>query len=183
MHKIRKMMDSTNDMFFGDVEIDETYIHANSWKRSSARRRYGFDPRRTGEIVFGIVHRQSGHVKVWHITKTGFEDLLPFVEENVKKGSTVHTDGYFAYRMLPQYGYWHKKTNHGKKQWVDFDDLSNYTQNIENVWSHFKRGIKGVYRHISVKYVQAYADEFAWRYSHRNDVSLFWSLMGVIGTV
>lgn len=180
MHQIRSMMDSTNDMFQGDVEVDETYVHANTFKRSSARRRYGVDARRTGSAIFGIVHRQSGHVKVWHVLNTNFTALYPLIKENVGKGSTVHSDGYGAYTHLPQHGYRHKATQHGKRQWVDKADTSNYTQNIENVWSHFKRGIKGVYRSVSVKYVQAYADEYAWRYSHRNDVSMFWSLMGRI---
>lgn len=180
MHKIRSMMDSTNDMFDGNVEVDETYVHANTFKRSSARRRYGYDARRTGSIIFGMVHRESGHVKVWHVLNTDFNSLFPFIRENVKYGSTVYTDGYRAYGALPQHGFNRKMTDHGKHQWVDQTDKSNYTQNIENVWSHFKRGIKGVYRHISVRYLQLYADEYAWRYSHRKDVNMFWSLMGKI---
>lgn len=181
MHKIRTMMDSTNNMFDGNVEMDETYVHANTFKRSSARKRYGYDARRTGSVIFGMVHRESGHVKVWHVLNTNFKALYPLIQENVKSGSTIHTDGYLAYRGLPAKGYRHKQTDHGKHQWIDTDDHSNYTQNIENVWSHFKRGIKGVYRSVNVKYIQLYADEYAWRYSHRNDVSMFWSLMGRVG--
>lgn len=41
-----------------------------------------------------------------------------------------------------------------------------YTQNIENVWSHFKRGITGVYRAVSKKYLQAYVGEYGWRYNN-----------------
>lgn len=180
MHKIRSMMDSTNDMFAGDIEIDETYVHANTFKRSSARRRYGYDARRTGTIIFGMVNRQTGHVKVWHVLNTNFKTFLPLIRENVQYGSTIYTDGYRAYMHLPKHGYNRKATDHGKQQWVDQNDRSNYTQNIENVWSHFKRGIKGVYRNVSIKYIQLYADEYAWRYSHRKDVSMFWSLMGRI---
>lgn len=180
MHKIRSMMDSTDDLFAGDVELDETFVHANTFKRSSARSRYGYDARRTGSVIFGMVHRQSGHVKVWHVLNTNFRTFLPLIRENVKYGSTIYTDGYKAYGALPKHGYNRKATDHGKHQWVDLNDRSNYTQNIENVWSHFKRGIKGVYRHISVRYIQLYADEYAWRYSHRNDFSMFWSLMGRI---
>lgn len=177
MHKIRSMMDSTNDMFEGEVEIDETYVHANTFKRSSARLRYGYDARRTGSIIFGMMNRQTGGVKVWHVLETNLQALLPLIQENVKHGTTIYTDGYAAYRKLPSRGYPHKFTDHGRHQWVDRNDRSNYTQNIENVWGGFKRGIKGVYRHIGIKYLQLYADEYAWRYSHRNDVSMFWSLM------
>lgn len=32
------------------------------------------------------------------------------------------------------------------------------------MWSILKRGIYGVYRVVSKKYLQAYIDEYAWRY-------------------
>lgn len=43
----------------------------------------------------------------------------------------------------------------------------NDTQNVENVWSVLKRGIYGVYRVVSKKYLQAYIDEYSWRYNNR----------------
>ncbi|HEU4966933.1 MAG TPA: IS1595 family transposase [Candidatus Saccharimonadales bacterium] len=179
MHQIRKLMEAPEGLLHGAIEVDETFVHANTFKRSSARRRYGYDARRTGQAIFGILQR-GGIVKVWHVPHTNGSLLMEFFHENVKYGSTVHTDGYKAYRDLPKFGYEHKTTEHGRRQWVDYDDRSNYTQNIENVWSHFKRGIKGVYRHIGAKYLQLYAQEYAWRYSNRNKISMFWSLMGRI---
>jgi len=178
MHQIRTMMDATDEQLSGVVEVDETYVHANTFKRSSARKRYGFDARRTGQIVFGIVQR-GGMVKVWHVQSSGTRTLVPLIKEHVKRGTRVHSDGYGAYQKLDLWGYPHETTNHGQGQYVDGD---NYTQNIENVWSHLKRGIKGVYRHIGPKYVQAYANEFAWRYSYRNHPSMFWSLMSRVSS-
>jgi hypothetical protein len=32
-----------------------------------------------------------------------------------------------------------------------------------------KRGISGVYHAVSAKHLQQYVDEYAFRYSHRND--------------
>jgi len=141
--------------------------------------KYGQDSRRTGEIIFGMVQRGGG-VKVWHVRSTGARVLQPIIRDNVEHGSLVFTDGWLTYRKLPEMGYYHNWTDHARGQRVDGE---NHTQNIENVWSHFKRGIKGVYRHVSPKYVQRYAEEYAWRYSHRNDVSMFWSLMGSIVAV
>lgn len=34
-----------------------------------------------------------------------------------------------------------------------------------------KRGISGVYHSVSAKYLQAYLDEYAFRYNHRNDAT------------
>jgi transposase-like protein len=173
MHQIRKMMEAPDDLLQGEVELDETYIHPNPYKRSSARRRYGRDARRTGEVVFGMVQR-NGIAKVWHVKTAGARVLRPLIEQNIKHGTLIHTDGFLFYRTLPKVGYEHRWTEHGEGQYYTPDSS---TQNIENVWSHFKRGIKGVYRHIGPKYVQAYANEYAWRYSNRNKPSMFWSLM------
>lgn len=176
MHQIRTMMDAPEGLLSDEVEIDETFIHANSFKRSSARRRYGADARRTGEIVFGMVQR-GGAVKVWHVRTTGARVLKPLIRDNVSEGTMIHTDGYPLYRNLPAMGFEHRWTEHGIGQYYTPDSS---TQNIENVWSHFKRGIKGIYRHIGPDYVQNYANEYAWRYSHRHDVSMFWSLINSV---
>jgi transposase-like protein len=173
MHQIRKMMDAPDELLSGEVEVDETFVHANSFKNSRARRRYGFDARRTGQVVFGMVQR-GGPVKVWHVKTDGARILQPLIRDNIQYGTLIHSDGHRAYQRLPKMGYEHRWTDHGKFQFYTPDSA---IQNIENVWSHFKRGIKGVYRHIGPAYVQAYANEFAWRYSNRNATSMFWALM------
>jgi transposase len=173
MHQIRKLMTAPEGMLSTEVEIDETYIHPNTFKRSSARKVYGYDVRRKGEIVFGMVQR-GGAVKMFHVRSAGERVLTPIIQANVKYGTLIHTDSARAYDRLPQRGYEHRSTNHSK---FEFYTPDSYTQNIENVWSHFKRGIKGVYRHIGKDYIQAYANEYAWRYSNRNKPSMFWSLM------
>ena len=175
-HQIRKMMDAPEGLIDGEVEIDETFMHPNAFKRSSAMKKYGYDVRRRGEVVFGIVQR-GGIVKVWHVPSTGVRVLRPIIERNVTYGSTVHTDGAGTYKSLRATGYDHRWTDHGRGEYYREDS---YTQNIENFWSHYKRGIKGVYRHIGKGYIQAYGDEFAWRYSNRNKPSMFWSLMCAI---
>lgn len=174
MHQIRKMMQGPDELLSDEVEIDETFIHPNTFKRSSARRVYGFDVRRKGEVVFGMVQR-GGAVKVFHVKSNGARVLQPLIREHVAQGTLIHTDGYLAYRKLPQMGFEHRWTDHGTGQYYTPDS---YTQNIENVWSHLKRGIKGVYRHIGKQYIQAYANEYAWRYNNRNAISMFWILMG-----
>jgi len=173
MHLLRSVMGNQDVELEGEVELDETYIHPNPFKRSSARRRYGRDARRTGPILFGAVQR-GGSVKVWHVKSSGARVLQPIIRDNVKPGTLIHTDGYVAYRRLPRMGYSHRWTDHGRLQFYTPDSS---TQNIENVWSHLKRGIKGIYRHIEPGYLQLYADEFAWRYNHRQHKVLFWHLL------
>jgi transposase len=172
LHQIRKQMGASDEPLSGEVEIDETFIHPNPYKRTTAGKKYGYDARRTGSVIFGIVQR-GGEVKLWHVKSTGARVLQPLIQANVQLGSVIHTDGYLAYRILSKKGYDHRWTDHGKGQFYTPDS---YTQNIENVWSHLKRGIKGVYRHVSDTYLQLYAQEFAFRYSYRNHPSIFWVL-------
>lgn len=173
MHLIRSMMGNPDAELENEVEVDETYVHPNTFKRSSARRRYGFDARRTGEILFGAVQR-GGAVKIWHVKSSGVRVLKPLILSNVKDASVIHSDGHGSYRTLPKHGYDHRTTNHAFHEYYTEDS---HTQNIENVWSHIKRGVKGVYRHIDPNYLQLYANEFAWRYNHRQHKVLFWLLL------
>lgn len=176
MHQIRKMMTAPARQLVGEVEIDETYVHPNTFKRSSAQRRYGRNGARTGQILFGAVER-GGCVKIIHVRSAGERILTPVIKEHIRPGTLIHSDGATAYKLLPNWGYPHRTTNHSK---FEFYREDSYTQNIENVWSHFKRGIKGVYRHVEPRHLQAYADEYAWRYSNRNKPSMFWSLMSQV---
>ena len=54
--------------------------------------------------------------------------------------------------------------DHGKGQYVDGRI---YTNTIEGFWSILKRGIIGIYHHLSRKHLQLYANEFVFRYNTR----------------
>jgi len=175
LHKIRKMM-ASEETLEGEVEIDETFVHANVYKRSSAMKRYGLTGNRSGQVLVGITER-GGKARIWHVPSAGARIVQPLIRKYVKPGTLIHSDGYMAYRKLPTMGYEHRWTDHSKKEF--YTEYSS-TQNIENLWSHIKRGIKGVYRNVSVQYLQLYANEFAWRYSHRKERAPFMRLLTTV---
>jgi hypothetical protein len=47
------------------------------------------------------------------------------------------------------------------------------TNGIESAWSLLKRSIVGSYHQLSAKHLQAYADEFAFRFNNRENPFLF----------
>ncbi|HET9412474.1 MAG TPA: IS1595 family transposase [Candidatus Saccharimonadales bacterium] len=156
-HQIRSMMgDDESDNLTGEVEVDETYVHPNPQKRSTAKPH-------DNQIVFGMVER-GGRAKVRHVKSSGTRVLMPEIESQISNRAVVYSDEWGAYKTLKRRGYYHETIIHSNRQYVRGVV---HTQNVENLWSTMKRGIKGVYRHVDAKYLQAYADEYAFRYSHR----------------
>lgn len=43
----------------------------------------------------------------------------------------------------------------------------NYGSSIKSFWTVLKRGIVGIYHHVSTKYLQLYVNEFAFRWNNR----------------
>lgn len=166
-HQIRSMMgDDEDDNLTGHVEVDETYIGGSPSRRSSV------NPY-SNQVVFGMVQR-GGKAKVRHVKSSGARVLLPEIEHSIDNQAVIYSDEHGSYRTLSKKGYEHYHVKHYQNQYVVG---TVHTQNIENLWSSMKRGIRGVYRHVDAKYVQAYADEYAFRYSHRHDFQpMFWAI-------
>lgn len=148
-HQIRSMMgDDEDDNLTGEVEVDETYFHADPSKntRLNANRLPGkkyYD----SEIVFGMVQR-GGAAKVRHVKSSGARALLPEISKGVENKAVVYSDDHGSYRSLRRRGFYHDVIVHSNRQYVRG---TTHTQNVESLWSTMKRGIKGVYRHVDAK--------------------------------
>ena len=146
----------------GSVEVDETYMGGRSKGRTGRPLR--------GDLiktpVLGLVERK-GKVIAKVVTDITAKTLVGSVHEFVLPASTVYTDEYPSYKALtvaPQYT--HRRINHSEKINV-MGDI--HTNSIDGFWSLIKRGIGGVYQSVSRKFLQSYLDEYAFRYSHRDD--------------
>ena len=173
-HQIRSMMgDDEHERLTGEVEVDETYMHADPSKNSRLKPKLTGKKYYDSEVIFGMVER-NGKSKVRHVKSNGTRVLVPEINKSIAKQSTVFSDEAGAYKKLPIWGYGHLTVKHSD---LEFVVGRIHTQNVENLWSNMKRGIKGVYRHVDQKYLQAYANEYAFRYSNRNSVPMFWAIM------
>lgn len=159
MKQIRLLMANVDKTLLdGTVEIDETYIGGKGMNR----RFEWHGNEKEKQVVMGMVKR-DGKAYVKHIPNAGKWTLLKQIKENISPTARVITDEWAGYVQLPRFGYVHEVVNHGETYVVG--DV--YTQNVENLWSQIKRGVYGVYRNVSKRYLQAYIDEYAWRYNHR----------------
>jgi len=164
-HQIRKLMtDEEKGLLSGDVEVDETFVGGKGFNRIKVD-----FTERPKEVVMGMVER-GGKLRAKHIETTGKWALREQIEKHIDPKARVFTDQFAGYHQLRKLGYSHYSVNHGKFQYRKGDA---YTQNIENVWSHLKRGINGVYHHVSKKHLQAYVDEFTFRYNNRKSEDMF----------
>jgi transposase len=166
-HQIRKLMEQGKDPLSGTVEADETFygkkgINATKFKNKQA--------------VLGVVERK-GKIKVMKAPNRRAEIVLPFIKESVARGSMVLTDEYRGYDKLSYsaFGYQHMNVKHGKNHWLW---KGQHTNTIEGFWGQFKRSVRGTYAFVSPQHLQAYLNEFAWRYNERlSSASLFQTLV------
>lgn len=104
--------------------------------------------------------------------------VLAHVLEKVLDRSMVYTDEAPAYKTLTKRGYQHRRVHHRANVYVTGDGQV-HTNTIEGFWSLLKRGISGVHHGVSNKHLQAYVDEYTYRYNHRKE-SIFHLLLGQI---
>lgn len=156
---IRSRLDEDGgDPFKGDVEADESYFGG----KHAGKRGRGSDNK---VPVLGIVERK-GRVKAIAVPNVQGKTVLPIIADTVDQTATVHTDEFSVYDKLTAMGYVHKQILHAKNVYVKG---SVHTQTIDGFWGNVKNGIRGVYHHVSDKYLQHYLNEYSFRYNHRKD--------------
>lgn len=164
-HRIRKAMKDDGALLSGVIEMDETYVGGAPRKENERDDDDIGAPRGRGTSktpVVGMVERK-GKVKARKADKLGFDDLSALVRGGIDLGrSVLLTDEYRGYSgmsgLLP-----HKRVNHSQR----FADCLVHTNNIESFWAIVKRGIVGQFHKVSGKYLDAYLDEFCYRFNGR----------------
>jgi len=173
-----------SNQFIGTlIEIDETYVGGKprkSAKKDNDDEDLPKNKRGRGtkkNVVVGCVDRinKSVFAKVMIKNKEGKKltgkQLLDVLNQVVMQDSTIISDEFKGYNILS------KKTSHihlrvdHTKEFVAAGNV--HTNNIENFWGTLKRGILGIYHHVSPQHLQKYVDEFCFRYNNRTNDSMF----------
>ena len=103
-------------------------------------------------------------VKAFVISDAKAMTIQPLISEHDHLSSTVHTDEWWGYRLLPWFGYDHRQVRHGRGEYVR---NGSHTNSIENFWARLKLSICGTHIHVSRQWLHNYLAEFAFRYNHR----------------
>ena len=166
-HRLREATKTKafNEPFKNTVEVDETYVGGKAKNMHKVRRQRLEGRGPVGkQIAVAIVERQ-GSVRTFHVPDSRQQTLQNLVKANVALGSKVNTDEHSGYQGLDTF-YLHGSVNHVGGSYVVGDT---HTNTVEGFFAGFKRGVYGIYHHVSKKHLRRYLNEFSLRYNHRNE--------------
>jgi transposase-like protein len=158
----------------GVVEADETYFGRQEDPQPSPARkgRPYINQRGAGpagkRAVVALVER-GGRVRSFHPQRADGVTVAAIVSENIARETRLMTDESRLYKRVGELFASHETVTHSHGEYVRGDV---HTNTIENYFSVFKRGMKGVYQHCSEKHLHRYLAEFDFRYNNRSALKI-----------
>ena len=136
---------------------DETYVGGKAKNRAYAEKLPRHEP------IVALVERK-GRVASFHVPNVNASNLKPILEEQISPKSDLRTDESSIYTQIGKEFASHETVNHSIEEYVRGDA---YTNTVEGYFSILKRGVYGVYHHVSGKHLKRYLCEFDFRYNER----------------
>lgn len=120
--------------------------------------------------IVALVER-GGNVRSFHMDGNATaQTVREIVVRNASRESTLFTDQSKLYTRLGEEFATHETVNHLAKEYVRDGNI--HTNTIENTFSVFKRGMRGIYQHCGEAHLHRYLAEFDFRYNHRSALGI-----------
>jgi transposase-like protein len=122
--------------------------------------------------VFSLVER-DGKAKSVHLPNVRGENLHAVLDQHASPKSHFMTDEEHALTAVGWNFTSHHTVTHSKDEYVRYEDGFVVTTNtVEGFFSILKRGIYGIYQHVSEAHLRRYLTEFDFRYNHREKLGV-----------
>ena len=146
----RSLRQTISTKLRGIVEIDETYIGGNEANKHEGKKLHAGRGTVGKTAVLGMRER-GGRTKAMPVDGTDAADARHAeIHASVERGSTLHTDEHGGYAGLATCSSSTRPSITARASIVR-DGVT--TNGIESVWAVLKRGIYGVYHHVSPKHL------------------------------
>lgn len=120
--------------------------------------------------------RYAGRLRLAVAPDRTAKTLCGFAEANVEPGAMVVTDDWSAYDTLKARGYEHLQV----AERGDHQVAEDYLPIIHLIFSNLKSWIEGIHHGVSNRHLQAYLNEFTFRFNRRfYPFNAFRSLLGI----
>ena len=170
MHRLREAMRTGGLEPMGGegkvVEADETYFGKREEEYTSPWRRKpkSHAKSRNNRPIVALVER-GGSVRSFHPAVADQYTVTEIVRENIAKETVLHTDESNLYNRVAEHLAGRETVKHTAKEYVRG---TIHTNTVENYFSVFKRGMRGVYQDCGEKHLHRYLAEFDFRYNNRS---------------
>lgn len=161
-HRIRAAMEETPlvELLSGTVEVDETYVGGKPRDKQQGSKR-GRGTKKTP--VVALIQR-DGKAISHSVSRVDSKTLKGAIRDNVDKQANIMTDEWPSYRGLNKEFNSHGIVPHAQGVY-SIGDI--HVNNAESYFSLLKRGVHGVFHHVSKQHIDRYCAEFSFRWNHR----------------
>jgi transposase-like protein len=170
-HRLREAMRDGHFVLGGEgktVEIDETFVGGLEKNKHASKRKHLGTGGVGKEAVFSLVER-GGSVRSHHVPQVTAKTLRPILRKQVDGATSIMTDEGGVAKKIGSEFERHESVNHGAGEYVRGGA---HTNTIEGYFSILKRGIHGVYHHVSQQHLKRYLAEFDFRYNRRSALGI-----------
>lgn len=166
-HRIREAMRNDKPSGMGgvghQVQSDETY-----YGNTSKRAKYYKKGHSHKSGVVALFNPATGEARAFAVKSATSEVVNKILWTNVHAGTTLVTDESALYKSSEYQK--HETVWHAAAEYVNKDGYT--TNNVENFFGVFKKGMVGVYHFCGEQHLQRYLDEFSFRYSNRSGIGV-----------
>jgi len=170
-HRIREIMKPVADggPLGGDgktIEADVTYVGKKPFTKVKKGGGGHMNP------VLSLVER-DGAVRSTHMPDVRAHNLHAVIDNHASPASHFMTDEAHAFVDIGWNFASHRTVTHSKDEYVRREgDWVVTTNAVEGFFSILKRGVYGVYQHVSEAHLHRYLYEFDFRYSNREKLGI-----------